>query len=91
MHMQRLVSSKFVEPEHAAEWSEEPLVIHQRFESTSNNKLIIFVHGLGGRRYGEKSTWGNFPRMIFEDISEIDVGMYQYRTGAGRFLLSRSV
>jgi pimeloyl-ACP methyl ester carboxylesterase len=89
--MQRLAASKFAEPQHADALSEEPLVIHQRLESTTNNKLVIFVHGLGGSRYGEKSTWGNFPRLIFEDIPQVDIGMYQYRTAAGRFFSTKSV
>ncbi len=66
-------------------------MIHQRLESTTNNKLVIFVHGLGGSRYGEKSTWGNFPRLIFEDLPQVDIGMYQYRTAAGRFFSAKSV
>jgi hypothetical protein len=89
--MQRLAASKFAEPANAGSLSEEPLVIHQRLESTTNNKLVIFVHGLGGSRYGKKSTWGNFPGLIFEDIQEVDVGMYQYRTATGRFFSSKSI
>jgi hypothetical protein len=39
-------------------------VIHQRSELTANDRLVIFVHGLGGSRYGRRSTWGEFPRLI---------------------------
>jgi pimeloyl-ACP methyl ester carboxylesterase len=61
---------------------EEALTIHKR--SDGNTALVIFVHGFGGSRYGEKSTWGNFPQFLFEDIPELDVGLYEYRTLFGR-------
>jgi len=89
--MQRSVAEQFTDPENAASLSEEPLVVHQRLPSTANNTLVIFVHGLGGSRYGAKSTWGSFPRFIFEDIPTLDVGMYQYRTFTGRFRFTKSV
>ncbi len=58
--------------------NDEPLVIHHK--SKGGGGLIIFVHGLGGNRYGEQSTWGNFPEFIYEDASQFDVGLYEYRT-----------
>ena len=67
------------------------MVVHQRTEPTANNKLALFVHGLGGRRYGKHSTWGNFPRFMSEDFPELDIGMYQYRTLTGRFVFTKSV
>ena len=89
--MQRFAADQFSDPANAASLSEEPLVIHQRHASTTNSKLVIFVHGLGGTRYGAKSTWGSFPKFIFEDIPTLDVGMYQYRTLTGRLHFTKSV
>ena len=89
--MQRLTATLFAEPTNADSLLDEPLVVHQRTEPTTNNKLVIFVHGLGGSRYGKSSTWGNFPRFMFEDIPGIDVGMYQYTTATGRLSFTKSV
>jgi pimeloyl-ACP methyl ester carboxylesterase len=89
--MKRLAQAAFAEPEDAQALLEEPLVVHQRAAPTANGRLVIFVHGLGGSRYGSKSTWGNFPRFIFEDAPDTDVAMYQYRTLTGRFSFTRSV
>lgn len=89
--MKQLTALAYGEPEDAGALSEEPLVVHQRAEPTANTKLVIFVHGLGGSRYGAKSTWGSFPRFIFEDLPDADIGMYQYRTAAGRLRFTKSV
>lgn len=89
--MIRLTADLFAEPKEAQSLQEQPLVVHQRAEPTANDKLVIFVHGLGGSRYGEKSTWGNFPRFIFEDMPELDVGLYQYRTLTSRLRFTQSV
>jgi pimeloyl-ACP methyl ester carboxylesterase len=59
---------------------DEPLVVHQKPGVTDNRALIIFVHGLGGRRYGKKLTWGQFPKFVYEDFPQLDVGLYEYRT-----------
>ena len=50
--MKRVVGRTFVEPEDAEALLEEPLVVHQRSEPTDNKNLVVFVHGLGGHRYG---------------------------------------
>lgn len=89
--MIRRVADRYAEPTDAPSLLDQPLVVHQRVEPTTNDKLVIFVHGLGGSRYGSNSTWGNFPRFIFEDIPEIDVGVYQYRTLTSRLHLTKSV
>lgn len=89
--MQRFVADQFSDPADPAALSEEPLAIHQRHAATFNRKLVIFVHGLGGSRYGAKSTWGSFPKFIFEDVPTLDVGMYQYRTLTGRLNFTKSV
>ncbi len=68
---------------------EEALTIHQR--SGDNTSLVIFVHGLGGSRYGQDSTWGMFPQFLFEDTPELDIGLYEYRTLLGRVKFWKSV
>jgi hypothetical protein len=89
--MIRLTADQYAEPADAQSLLEQPLVVHERTNPTLNDKLVIFVHGLGGSRYGKSSTWDNFPRFIFEDIPELDVGMYQYRTSISRFHFTKSV
>ena len=89
--MEAVVGASFCEPAQPDALVEQPLVLHLRTSPTSNDKLVIFVHGLGGSRYGKDSTWGNFPRFLFEDMPDVDVGMYQYRTGLGRLAFTRSV
>jgi len=56
--------------------ADESLVVHAH-RGNDNDKLLIFVHGLGGDRYG---TWGQFPRLIFDTFPQIDIGLYSYRT-----------
>jgi pimeloyl-ACP methyl ester carboxylesterase len=87
----RLKQAEFTTPNDAHALLEHPLVVHQHAETASDDKLVIFVHGLGGSRYGEKSTWGNFPRFLFEDIAELDIGMYQYRTLTARLGFEKSI
>ena len=55
MHM--LDRATFEEPSDLGAVDNEPLVIHRRSAKTHNQALIIFVHGLGGSRYGKKATW----------------------------------
>lgn len=89
--MKREISISFSDPQNAESLQEEPMVIHQRGDPSANESLILFVHGLGGKRYGEKSTWGNFPKFLFEDLAKVDIGMYQYRTLTGRLNFTKSV
>jgi pimeloyl-ACP methyl ester carboxylesterase len=56
----------------------EPLVIHRHKGAPRNRSLVIFVHGLGGRRYGKGSTWAQIPRFVFDDAPETDIGMHEY-------------
>lgn len=53
--------------------------------------IAVFVHGLGGSRYGRKATWGKFPAFLFADLPNLDVGMYSYRTLFQRLRFRRSV
>ena len=68
----------------------DPLVVHRHAEHKSD-ALVVFIHGLGGKRYGRNTTWGQFPRFVFEDFPHLDVGLYRYRTLLGRFKLWESI
>ncbi|HUH07934.1 MAG TPA: alpha/beta fold hydrolase [Egibacteraceae bacterium] len=89
--MLQLVQEHFAPPHDLARARDEPLVVHQRSQPTQNRSLVVLVHGLGGRRYGSKATWGRFPELLFEDLPDVDVGLYEYRTLLGRLKLSQSV
>jgi pimeloyl-ACP methyl ester carboxylesterase len=78
--MRRLVQDTFAEPDDPSTLHGEPLIIHLRSEPTRNRALVIFVHGLGGSRYGLGATWGFLPRFVFEDFPDVDVGLYEYVT-----------
>jgi hypothetical protein len=66
---------------------DEPLVVHRRQDG--GKVIIIFVHGLGGSRYGEDSTWG--PEFLYEDFPDYDAGLYEYRTLLRRLKFWESV
>jgi HAD superfamily phosphoserine phosphatase-like hydrolase len=70
---------------------DEPLVMHQHNAGVEGKAAVIFVHGLGGSRYGRKATWGKFPGFLFEDLTDVDVGMYRYRTLIQRLRFTRSL
>ena len=89
--MRRLVQNTFAEPDDPSALAGEPLVIHLRTEPTRNRALVIFVHGLGGHRYGNDATWGFFPKFLFEDLPDLDVGLYQYVTLFGRLRFWESI
>ncbi|MEQ1622958.1 MAG: alpha/beta hydrolase [Methylococcales bacterium] len=87
----KLQQTKYKEP-HSHEAAQYPLVLHlQEHQETKNNQLILFIHGLGGTRYGKKSTWGKFPKFVFEDIPQLDVGLYEYRSLTGRLPFWKSI
>lgn len=57
--------ASFQAPDDLDEATQYPLIIHSKHTlDNKDNHLIIFIHGLGGHRYGDKSTWGNFPKFI---------------------------
>lgn len=60
-------------------------------DSSVSRHLVIFVHGLGGARYGKKSTWGSLPAYLFEDFPQLDVGLYSFRSAARRLKFWRSI
>ena len=89
--MKRLIQPTFEEPGNPDELADDSLVIHQRTPATANGSLVVFVHGLGGSRYGGKATWGFFPRFLYEDFPQLDVGLYAYTTLFGRLKLWKSL
>lgn len=88
--MEPLNQSVFAEPTDLDAVADVPIVVH-RHEGTENTRLVLFVHGLGGRRYGPHSTWGRFPELLFGDLPEADVALYSYSTLLGRWRFWRSV
>lgn len=88
--MQTVIQSSFAQPANWKTFAEEPLVIHRRTQEPGKY-LAVFVHGLGGKRYGSKSTWGDFPRLVFENFPNVDIGMYSYRTLFGRLKFWKSI
>jgi pimeloyl-ACP methyl ester carboxylesterase len=81
----------FAEPSSAEDLNREPLCLHRRSDPSANHDLIIFVHGLGGKRYGKGSTWRSFPKLVYETFGELDIGMYSYRTLFGRLFRPKRV
>jgi len=81
----------FAEPGNSKQYESEPLVIHRHEFEELPSALIVLVHGLGGRRYGEKATWGRIPEFLFEDFPMLDVGLYEYRTLFRRFKFWESI
>lgn len=77
--MKTILQDQFSAPANLDEAADQSIVVHRR-NGGSATRIVIFVHGLGGSRYGEDSTWGSFPKFIFEDVSDLDVGLYQYET-----------
>lgn len=89
--MKILNQEKFEEPKNLQDCQDEPLVIHQHNKQPLKC-LIIFVHGLGGKRYGKNATWGQFPSFIYNDFSDIaDVGLYSYKTLFHRLFFKKSL
>jgi pimeloyl-ACP methyl ester carboxylesterase len=66
----------------------EALVVHRQDHTPEAENLVLFVHGLGGSRYG---TWKLFPQFVFEDFPDADVGLYQFTSALGRWRIWESV
>src|SRR5579863_3777366 len=79
--MKTITQEQFSAPANLDKVAEQSIIVHRR-NAAPATRIIVFVHGLGGTPYG---TWGNFPKFIFEDISDLDVGLYQYETLWRRF------
>ena len=90
--MRRLLQTKYEEPQDARDdLASEPLTVHYRDATKSAKTLLVFVHGLGGTRYGKKATWGDYPKLIFANFSSVDVGLYAYRTLCKRLIFWKSI
>jgi pimeloyl-ACP methyl ester carboxylesterase len=89
MHVE--IQWEYSQPDNYQALTDEPLAIHKRSRDAQNETLLIFVHGLGGHRYGPKSSWGRFPHLIFENFPVVDVGLYTYRTRFGRWKFWESI
>lgn len=82
---------KYVDPSDIEATADHALVVHRRGPTRTNSALLIFVHGLGGGRYGERATWGAFPAFLYEDAPDFDIGMYQYKSLTKRFSPEKSI
>ena len=80
-----MTQRQFEEPKDLSSCDKKALIIHPNQGETDDKALIIFVHGLGGHRYGDKSTWGQFPEFLFDDFPQLDIGLFEYRTLFKRF------
>ena len=89
--MKTIIQTQFGEPAGYKSLRDEPLLVHQRTESSASRHLIVFVHGLGGSRYGKNSTWGTLPGYIFEDFPQLDIGLYSFRSALRRLACWRSI
>jgi len=85
--MQRIEQLSFQALPATSQSAEESLLVHAH-RSRTNEKLLIFVHGLGGDRY---RTWGEFPRLVFDNFPAIDIGLYSYRTLLRRWKVWKSI
>jgi pimeloyl-ACP methyl ester carboxylesterase len=86
--MKLITQSSFKAPHDQSSVANESLIIHTHQDRADNHNLIIFVHGLGGSRYG---TWGLFPELIFANFPHVEVGLHSYRTLFRRYKLWRSI
>ena len=62
-------------------WRRDDALVLHRHQKQPRHTVALFVHGLGGRRYG---TWKNLPRFLFEDFPDMDIGLYDYVSGMRR-------
>ncbi len=62
--------------------------LHRHTGDRRAQRLIIFVHGLGGDGY---TTWKKFPRFVFDELSRepMDVALFDYFSGHRRMGLQR--
>lgn len=86
--MKLIIGQQLVEPDDAAQFAEESLFLHRRRDGEIGQAVVIFVHGLGGSRYG---TWQNFPSFLYQDLAETDIGLYAYRTALKRLRFWASI
>lgn len=83
--------SSYESPQSDRDTQQHALIVHRRSDPSNNRRLVIFVHGLGGSRYGTNATWGKFPEFLFDDLTDVDIGLYRYETAAERFRFKKSI
>jgi hypothetical protein len=87
---------RYIDDFNTLDESDEPLVIH-RHGASPGQALIVFLHGLGGKRYGtwtpkgQDATKVGLARFLYEDVEGLDVGLYAYRTLLGRLKFWKSI
>jgi len=86
--MKVIKGPELTEPADAAQFTDESLFLHRRRDGQTGQALVIFIHGLGGSRYG---TWQNFPAYLYQDCPGVDVGLYAYRTAWRRLRPGKSI
>jgi hypothetical protein len=89
--MLQIIDDVYREPPTSPSVKAEALIIHRRTKEQPGTHLGVFVHGLGGERYGPSATWGKLPSLLFEDFPNLDVGMYRYSTLLRRLIFWKSV
>jgi pimeloyl-ACP methyl ester carboxylesterase len=69
-------------------FNEALLNLHRHCGDRRAKRVIVLVHGLGGNGY---TTWKNFPRFIFDDLSRdpVDVALFDYFSGHRRMGFER--
>lgn len=85
--LHRVRAASYAPLERGHPGNDQSLVIHAHEQTPEAAQLVLFVHGLGGRRY---RTWRQFPRFIFEDLPDSDVGLFDYVSGTRRIRRAKS-
>ncbi len=89
--MHWITQPAYAPPQDGRQTDAHPLVVHRRSAPTASRRLVIFVHGLCGSRYGARATWGSFPSLLFDDLPDVDIGLYRYDTAVRRLGFGRSI
>ncbi|MCD4751008.1 MAG: alpha/beta fold hydrolase [Thermoanaerobaculales bacterium] len=89
--MKSFIQESFRAPAKPRGLRNEPLTIHIKQTTSPGSTIIVFVHGLGGKRYGWRATWGELPGFLFDDFDGLDVGLYEYTSFVKRLFFRRSV
>lgn len=69
-------------------FNEALLNLHRHCGDLRAQRLVVFVHGLGGDGY---STWKKFPQFVFDEPfrDPVDVALFDYFSGHRRRILER--